>query len=122
MSVRFKQVATQAWDINSTYDVGTVVTYDGNSYVSLKTVPKGVNIGFTDYWKKITVESDIESLQNNVDALQSDVEDIQEQLVVTVDEDDVPFQFAYDSTNEVYGFMVGDVFNPFGGEVAPTGD
>lgn len=117
MSVRFKQVATEAWDINSAYDVGTVVTYDGNAYVSLKVVPMGVNIGFTDYWKKITVEADIESLQNNVDALQSDVEDIQEQLVVTVGEDDVPFQFAYDSTNEVYGFMVGEVFHPFGGEV-----
>ena len=45
------------------------------------------------------------------------MEDIKEQLVVTVGEDDVPFQFAYDSENEVYGFMVGEVFHPFGGEV-----
>lgn len=110
MSVRFKQVATEAWNIKSAYDVGTVVEYDGNAYVSVKAVPVGVNIGFTEYWKKITVEEDVEDLQG-------DVEDIKEQLVVTVGEDDVPFQFAYDSENEVYGFMVGEVFHPFGGEV-----
>lgn len=115
--VRYRQIATTTWNITNSYDVGTIVTYDGNDYVSLKPVPKGVNIGFTDYWKKITVENDVEGLQNNVEALQSDVEDIQEQLVVTVGEDGVPFKFAYDSTNEVYGFMVGEVFHPFGGEV-----
>lgn len=76
MSVRFKQVATQAWDINNTYDIGTDVIYGGNSYVSLKSVPKGINIGFTDYWKKITDEIDIESLQNNVEGLQNDVDDL----------------------------------------------
>lgn len=110
MSVRFKQVATEPWNIKSAYDVGTVVEYDGNAYVSVKAVPVGVNIGFTGYWKKITVEEDVEDLQD-------DVEDIKEQLVVTVGEDDVPFKFAYDSENEVYGFMVGEVFHPFGGEV-----
>ena len=31
MSVRFKQVATEAWNIKSAYDVGTVVEYDGNA-------------------------------------------------------------------------------------------
>lgn len=108
--VIYRQIATTTWNITNSYDVGTIVTYDGNDYVSLKPVPKGVNIGFTDYWKKITVENDVEGLQNNV-------EDIQEQLVVTVGSDDVPFKFAYDSTNEVYGFMVGEVFHPFGGEV-----
>ena len=117
MSVRFKQVATEAWNIKSAYDVGTVVEYDGNAYVSVKAVPVGVNIGFTEYWKKITVEDDVADLQEDVGALQSSVEDIQEQLVVTVGEDDVPFQFAFDSENEVYGFMVGEVFHPFGGEV-----
>ena len=109
-TVRYKQIATSEWDINSGYDTGTVVEYDGNAYVSIKVVPCGVNIGMTNYWKPITTDADITELKN-------DVEGIQNQLVVTVDEDDVPFKFAYDSTNEVYGFMVGEVFHPFGGEV-----
>ena len=105
--VRFEQVALDSWDINCAYDVGTIVTYDGNSYVSLKTVPEGINIGFTDYWKKITVENDIESLQNNV-------EGIQEQLIATVGEDNVPFRFVYDTTTEKYGYLDGaDTFHPF---------
>ena len=116
-SVRYKQIATSEWDIDSGYDVGTIVEYDGNAYVSLKVVPSGINIGMTDYWKPITTDEDIAELQSAVEVLEADVEDVQNQLVVTVGEDDVPFQFAYDTTNEVYGFMVGEVFHPFGGEV-----
>ena len=116
-SVRYKQIATVEWNIDDAYDVGTVVEYDGNAYVSLKVVPCGVNIGMSDYWKKITTDADIKNLQDAVGAIGSDVNDIQAQLIVTVDEDDIPFKFAYDSTNEVYGFMVGEVFHPFGGEV-----
>lgn len=109
-SVRYKQIATTEWDIDSGYDAGTVVEYDGNAYVSIKVVPNGINIGMTDYWKPITTDDDIADLQEAVDAIQS-------QLIVTAGEDDVPFKFAYDSENEVYGFMVGAVFHPFGGEV-----
>lgn len=109
-SVRYKQIATTDWDIDSGYDVGTVVEYDGNAYVSIKVVPSGVNIGMTDYWKPITTDEDIADLQEAVDAIQS-------QLIVTAGEDEVPFKFAYDSENDVYGFMVGEVFHPFGGEV-----
>lgn len=116
-SVRYKQIATTDWDINSSYDVGTVVEYDGNAYVSLKVVPNGVNIGMTDYWKPITTDADIADLQDAVGAIATDVTTMQTQLVVTVGEDDVPFKFAYDTTNEVYGFLVGEVFHPFGGEV-----
>ena len=116
-SVRYKQIATTDWDIDSGYDIGTVVEYDGHAYVSVKVVPVGVNIGMTDYWKPITTDEDIADLQEALDAIGTDVNTIQSQLVVTVGEDDVPFQFAYDTTNEVYGFMVGEVFHPFGGEV-----
>ena len=116
-SVRYKQIATTDWDIDSGYDIGTVVEYDGNAYVSVKVVPSGVNIGMTDYWKPITTDADIADLQDAVGAIATDVTTMQSQLVVTVGEDDVPFQFAYDSENEVYGFMVGEVFHPFGEEV-----
>lgn len=109
-SVRYKQIATTDWDIDSGYDIGTVVEYDGNAYVSVKIVPSGVNIGMTDYWKPITTDEDVADLQEAVDSMQT-------QLNVTVGEDTVPFKFAYDSENEVYGFMVGEVFHPFGREV-----
>lgn len=109
-SVRYKQIATTDWDIIVGYDIGTVVEYNGNAYVSIKAVPSGVNIGMTDYWKPITTDEDIADLQEAVDTIQS-------QLIVTAGEDKVPFKFAYDSENEVYGFMVGEVFHPFGGEV-----
>lgn len=109
-SVRYKQIATTDWDIDSGYDIGTVVEYDGNAYVSVKVVPSGINIGMTDYWKPITTDDNIADLQEAIDSIQS-------QLIVTAGEDEVPFKFAYDSENDVYGFMVGEVFHPFGGEV-----
>lgn len=115
--VRYKQISTLEWDIDNAYDVGTVVEYDGHAYVSIKVVPSGVNIGMTNYWKPITTDADIADLQDAVDAIATDVTTMQSQLIVTVGENDVPFKFAYDSENEVYGFMVGEVFHPFGGEV-----
>ena len=123
-SVRYRQISTADWNIDCGYDAGTVVEYDGHAYVSLKVVPSGINIGMSNYWKKLTANDDIDELQNAVDDLEEDVNTlggdigtIKNQLKVTVDEATVPFQFAYDSENEVYGFMVGEVFHPFGGEV-----
>ena len=120
MSVRFEQVSTETWNINASYNIGTKVVYNGKTYVSKKNVPVGVNIGMGDYWKKLELKDDVTELTEAVEELQGDVEDISDNLTVTVSEDDVPFKFAYDSENSVYGFMVGEVFHPFGGEVVPT--
>lgn len=96
-SVRYKQVATTDWNIDCGYDIGTVVKYDGNDYVSLKVVPVGINIGFTDYWKKITVENDIDSLQSDVEDLQEDVEKLNYNNFGT----NVDIS-SYDSTSNLY--------------------
>lgn len=116
-SVRFEQVSTSDWNIKNSYNVGTKVVYDGSTYVSKKNVPSGVNIGMTDYWKKLELSDDVSELADAVEELEGDVSDIQSNLVVTVSETDVPFKFAYDSEHNVYGFMIGEVFHPFGGEV-----
>ena len=113
MSVRFEQVSTEAWNIKNSYSVGTKVVYDGKTYVSKKNVPVGVNIGMGDYWQKLELKDDVTELTEVV-------EDINDNLTVTVGEDDVAFKFAYDAENSVYGFMVGEVFHPFGEEVIPT--
>ena len=117
MSVRFEQVSTLPWNIKQSYSVGTKVLYNGKYYISKKNVPVGVNIGMGDYWKKLELKDDVADLAEAVEDLQEDVSDINGNLTVTVSETDVPFKFAYDSENGVYGFMVGEVFHPFGGEV-----
>ena len=121
-SVRFEQVSTTGWNINNSYAVGTKVTYDGSTYVSKKNVPSGTNIGMSDYWKKMELADDVSELAGVVETLEGDVSDITSNLEVTVSEETVPFKFAYDSENGVYGFMVGEVFHPFGGEVVPSGE
>ena len=55
-----------------------------------------------------------------MDTLETNVGAIATCITTEVSETPVVFQFAYE--NGVYGFMVGDTFHPFGGEVAPTGD
>lgn len=74
--VRYKQISTQDWNIKNAYDADTYVQYDGDTYVSTKYVPIGVNIGFSNYWKKISVEEDIEDLQEDVADIESDITDI----------------------------------------------
>lgn len=120
MSVRFEQVSTEAWNIKNNYSIGTKVVYDGKAYVSKKNVPVGINIGMSEYWKKLELKDDVTELTEAVEELQEDVGNIKENLTVTVSEDSVPFKFAYDAENSVYGFMVGEVFHPFGGEVVPA--
>lgn len=120
MSVRFEQVSTEAWNIKNKYGVGTKVVYNGKTYVSKQNVPVGVNIGMGDYWQKLELKDDVTELAEAVEDLQGDVEDISDNLTVTVGEDSVPFKFAYDAENSVYGFMVGEVFHTFGGEVVPS--
>ena len=120
--VRFEQISTSAWNINCSYAVGTKVVYDGSTYVSKKNVPSGVNIGMSDYWKKMELADDVSELASTVELLEDAVDDIENNLKVTVSETTVPFKFAYDSENGVYGFMVGEVFHPFGGEVIPSGE
>ena len=60
-----------------------------------------------------TAEGKIETLETNVGAIATCI-------TTEVSENPVVFQFAYE--DGVYGFMVGETFHPFGGEVAPTGD
>ena len=117
MSVRFEQVSTLPWNIKQSYSVDTKVVYNGKYYISKKNVPVGVNIGMGDYWKKLELKDDVADLADAIEDLQDDVEDINDNLTTTVSETNVPFKFAYDNENNVYGFMVGEVFHPFGGEV-----
>ena len=117
MGVRFEQVSLYAWDKTNAYQIGTKVKYGDYMYVAKKDVPKGVNIGMSDYWKKM---DDLSSLDTRVDTLETNVGAIATCITTEVSENPVVFQFAYE--DGVYGFMVGNVFHPFGGEVAPTGD
>ena len=122
MSVRFEQVSTLPWDISTSYEKGTKVSYDGKCYVSKKDVPVGVNIGMGDYWKKLELKDDVTELAEAVEDLETDVGTLQSNTTVTVSEVDIPFKFAYDSENQIYGFMVGEVFHAFGNEVLPSSE
>lgn len=143
MGVRFEQISTYTWNINNEYDANTRVKYGDYWYVAKVNVPKGVNIGMSDYWKKCddissldsrldTAESDIDTLQSDVTSLdgrldtaegkigtlETNVGAIATCITTEISETPVVFQFAYE--DGVYGFMVGETFHPFGGEVAPT--
>ena len=117
--VSFRGYAVDAWNINRAYDVNTVVKNSTKRYVSKKYVPCGVNIGDSDYWKELEdIDDLVETLadvEGDIEQLQTDLGDIQSQLTVEVGEDTVPFQFAYDSTSEKFGFMVGETFYSFDG-------
>ena len=115
MSVRFEQVSTLPWDINTFYEKGTKVSHDGKCYVSKKDVPVGVNIGMGDYWKKMELKDDVTELAEAVEELETDVGTLKSNTTVTVSETNIPFKFAY--SNGIYGFMVGEEFHPFGLEV-----
>lgn len=97
MSVRYKQVDTNDWNINNNYSIGTCVKYDGNYYVALKDVTKGVNIGMSDYWKKITIDSDIDGLKEDIDGLKEDIDALNYNNFGTAI--DIT---AYDSASNVY--------------------
>lgn len=122
MSVRFEQVSTLPWDISTAYEKGTKVSYNGKCYVSKKDVPVGVNIGMGDYWKKMELKDDVTELAEAVEELETDVGTLKTNTTVTVGETAVPFKFAYDSENQIYGFMVGEVFHAFGNEVLPSSE
>ena len=122
MSVRFEQVSTLPWDISTSYEKGTKVAYDGKCYVSKKNVPVGVNIGMGDYWKKMELKDDVTELAEAVEEIEGDVTRLKNNITTTVSDVDVPFKFAYDSENEIYGFMVGEVFHAFGNEVLPSSE
>ena len=122
MSVRFEQISTLPWDISTSYEKGTKVSYDGKCYVSKKDVPVGVNIGMGDYWKKMELKDDVTELAEAVEELETDVGTLKSNTTVTVSETDIPFKFAYDSENQIYGFMVREVFHAFGNEVLPSSE
>lgn len=119
MSVRFEQVSTLPWDISTSYEKGTKVSYDGKYYVSKKDVPVGINIGMGDYWKKMELKDNVTELAEAVEDLETDVATLKANTTVTVGETAVPFKFAYDSEHSVYGFTVGETFYPFGSQVIP---
>ena len=122
MSVRFEQVSTLPWDISTAYEKGTKASHDGKCYVSKKDVPVGVNIGMGDYWKKMELKDDVTELAEAVEELETDVGTLKTNTTVTVGETAVPFKFAYDSENQIYGFIVGEVFHAFGNEVLPSSE
>ena len=122
MGVRFEQISTYTWNINNEYDANTRVKYGDYWYVAKKNVPKGVNIGMSDYWKKCddisSLDSRMDTAEGKIGVLETNVGAIATCITTEVSETPVVFQFAYE--DGVYGFMVGETFHPFGGEVAPT--
>lgn len=87
MNVRFEQVSLSPWNIKNSYEVGTKVKHNGVIYVSVKAVPIGINIGFGEYWKKLSLTDDVEQLIEAVDAVEEDVSEIEEVLYGTTEED-----------------------------------
>ena len=124
MGVRIEQVSLSAWDMTSAYQIGTKVKYGDVMYVAKKDVPKGVNIGMSDYWKKMddlsSLDTRLDTAEGKITSLETNVGAIATCITTEVSETPVVFQFAYE--DGVYGFMVGETFHPFGGEVAPTGE
>ena len=122
MGVRFEQVSLSNWNIGEAYQIGTKVKYGDYNYVALKNVPKGVNIGMTDYWKKLddlsSLDARMDTAEEKIETLETNVGAIATCLTTEVSENNVVFQFAYE--DGVYGFLVGETFHPFGGEVTPT--
>ena len=122
MGVRFEQISVYTWNINNEYDANTRVKYGDYWYVAKKNVPRGVNIGMSDYWKKCddisSLDSRMDTAEGKIGVLETNVGAIATCITTEVNETPVVFQFAYE--DGVYGFMVGETFHPFGGEVAPT--
>lgn len=67
-----KTVNVGGWNINSSYDIGVTVVHNNKSYTSIKSVPKGINIGDTRYWAE-SVEEQIKNKPNDLSEL-GDVE------------------------------------------------
>ena len=70
MGVRFEQVSLSAWDKTNAYQIGTKVKYGDYMYVAKKDVPKGINIGMSDYWKKM---DDLSSLDSRLDTAEDNI-------------------------------------------------
>lgn len=65
MSVYFRGYELDDWNINNAYQKGTVVKYNNHQYEAIKDVPKGINIGFKEYWKD-DVEEKIEDIMTKI--------------------------------------------------------
>lgn len=63
-----KTVNVGGWNINSSYDIGVTVIHNNKSYTSVKSVPKGINIGDTRYWTE-SVEEQVKNKPNDLSEL-----------------------------------------------------
>lgn len=60
---------TVEWDNRAPYDIGTFVIHDGVSYVSVRDVPTGIEIGDQRYWMRVGNENVLdESLEQMIEA------------------------------------------------------
>ena len=64
------------WNIDSSYSIGTIVSYDGKSYKAVKDVPVGINLGFNEYWEKLDTESEIEEIKESISEIEEEIENI----------------------------------------------
>lgn len=76
MGVYFKGYEIESWNINRSYDIGSVVKYDDTEYLAIKNVPSGINISMSEYWKVEDVESRLSNVEEAVDELDEFVEGI----------------------------------------------
>lgn len=54
------------WDIRYEYSIGTNVNYNGKNYIALKSVPKGINIGYDEYWKEVVDNPEIDEIYRDL--------------------------------------------------------
>lgn len=126
LGVNFRGYALDEWNINQEYEANTLVKdSEGNMFLSMRKVNKGENLGLSDAWipvidttalseKVAQLEADISELEDTVDQLEEEVEALTGKLTAVVSEENVPFEFVYDSTSGEYGYKdaSGD-FAPF---------
>lgn len=74
------------WDNLRSYEPLTIVTYQGTSYTSKKTVPVGVALNNTEYWVVTgNYNAQVAQLTNDVESLDRSVDDLTNKVNINVD-------------------------------------
>lgn len=81
VGMRYVPIIDGEWDNTKTYESLVVVTYNGNSYISKRPVPQGIEITNTEYWIKTSdfnaqlaeISNDVEQIQNNLNSTNEEV-------------------------------------------------
>ena len=88
------------WDIDSSYEPLTVVTYQGASYVSRQYVPPQIQLNNTDYWVLwADYNAQIEAYRQEVQTYNGRIEALEKDLPVNDFDENATVKDAFDAVN-----------------------